>query len=70
MVHKWRARTCCAPPTSNSRCAVPQELQDRVLRIVRAKGDAEALEKEKPLPETPPNVLLLLTLKVVVPNRP
>ena len=45
---------------------VPQELEERVLRIIRAAGATEAIAKEKALPGTQfPNELLLLTLKAL-----
>ena len=51
------------PP--NPALVVPQELRERALRFVRADGAPEVIIKEKALPETPPNALLVLCLDAV-----
>ena len=51
------------PP--NPALVVPQELRERALRFVRADGALEVIIKEKALPETPPNALLVLCLDAV-----
>ena len=67
------------PPSTSQRCRhprarahttqpaliVPQELRERALRFVRADGALEVIIKEKALPETPPNALLVLCLDAV-----
>ena len=50
------------PNRPNPSLAVPQELRERALRIIRAGGAAEAITGENALPDTPPNTLLLLSL--------
>ena len=54
-----------APPHPNPSLVVPQELRERAVRIVQAGGASETIAAEEPLPETPPNALLVLCLEAV-----